>query len=113
MVFSVYVRGAEIKRESTFGADKGTDWRQSGPVSQCSSIGGDLSGWVNRHRRVRCGRVWGPAAPLSNRTPVPWAGSRYPTGWLSLARDGGPRGAGCGGTCHAFLRVAYCEFLSN
>ena len=78
MVFSVYVRGVEIKRESTFGADKGTDWRQSGPVSQCSSIGGDLSDWVNRHRRVRCGRVWGPAAPLSNRTPVPWAGSRWP-----------------------------------
>ena len=32
-VFSVYVRDAEIKRESTFRADKGNDWRQSGPVS--------------------------------------------------------------------------------
>ena len=32
-VFSVYVRGAEIKRESKFRADKGNDWRQSGPVS--------------------------------------------------------------------------------
>jgi hypothetical protein len=32
-VLSFYVRGAEIKRESTFRADKGNDWRQSGPVS--------------------------------------------------------------------------------
>ena len=32
-VFSVYVRGAEIKRESKFRADKGKDWRQSRPVS--------------------------------------------------------------------------------
>ena len=93
-VFSFYVRGAEIKRESTFRADKGNDWRQSGPVSECSSIGRICP--VGRN-----GIEWGRAStPRDRRSLV-----RLPPLIHGLAA--------CGGTCQAILRVAYCEFLSN
>ena len=55
----------------------------------------DLPGWAKR-QRVRQGECLQVPSPARPTVPPLIHGL-----------------AACGGTCHAILRVAYCEFLSN